>query len=245
MCEKAGLPPYSAKAPPPPCPCNRLTLRLPKFLRRSRSNQCIALIILIWVVVLLVNDFSTVPPLSLEKLHQDLETCGRIHAKPQDPQGLGRKKNARYIQDGKPTLIKNATVWIGEAVKGTSPEDARAGKGWKWLTRDVLLQYGLIERVSKEIASDKLPKGTLIYDAQGRKLTSGIVDMHSHVGVYPLPILDGYSDGNEMSDNITPWARVIDGLYPSILKSKSSSPAASPPLSSYRDPRTTSAAKPT
>lgn len=111
-------------------------------------------------------------------------------------------------------MIKNATVWIGEPVKGTSPEDARAGKGWKWLTRDVLLQYGLIEKVSEEISSDKLPKGTLIYDAQGLKLTSGIVDMHSHAGVYPLPILDGYSDGNEMSDNITPWARVIDGLYP-------------------------------
>lgn len=217
MCEKAGLPPYSANAPPPPCACNRVTLRLPRVLRRSRHVQFIAFFVFLYFfyfVTQLIEDGIKPSGISLEKLREDVKTCQRIHTKPQDPQGLGRKKNARYIQGGKPTLIKNATVWIGEPVKGTSPEDARAGKGWEWLKRDVLLQYGLIMEVSEEIPSDKTPKETLVYDAKGRKLTSGIVDMHSHAGVYPLPLLDGYSDGNEMSDNITPWARVIDGLYP-------------------------------
>ena len=36
-------------------------------------------------------------------------------------------------------------------------------------------------------------------DAEGRWVTPGLIDVHSHLGVYPSPGLDAHSDGNEMT----------------------------------------------
>ena len=77
-----------------------------------------------------------------------------------------------------------------------------------------VLDVGVVAIGEAGIASGSLPADALVYDARGRQLTSGIIDMHSHTGVYSLPGLEGNSDGNELSDNITPWARSIDGFYP-------------------------------
>lgn len=152
--------------------------------------------------------------LSVAKLHDDLAVCARLRSKPQDPIGLGRERNARYIDGHKPTLIRNATVWVGEPVAGTSPEDARAGKGWEWIHADVVLQFGLIQQVSSHIALSTLPDDTLVWNAQGRQLTTGVIDMHSHSGVDSLPELRGNQDTNEMSSDITPYARSIDSIQP-------------------------------
>lgn len=216
MDEKAGLPPYSAIALPPPSTPNAPRFRSQRVVRRSRALKLLGLWCLVFIAFTQWQQIydRNASTLSLEKLNKNIDTCKRLQHKPKDPIGLGRDKNARYIAGNKPTLIKNATVWIGEPEKGTSYEDARAGKGWKWVTRDVFLEHGLIKKVANDIAADSLPKDTLTYDAKGRKLTSGIIDMHSHAGVYPLPTLDGNSDGNEMSDNITPWARAIDAIFP-------------------------------
>ncbi|KAK7701060.1 hypothetical protein SLS57_011865 [Botryosphaeria dothidea] len=151
--------------------------------------------------------------LSLERLEADLATCAKLQHKPQDPSGP-RDRNARYIDGHKPTLIKNATVWIGEPVSGTSEEDARAGKGYAWVQSDVLLEYGLIKAVGVKIPEEDLPADLLVYDAQGHQLTAGIVDMHSHAGVNPLPELRGNEDTNELSADITPYVRSIDGIDP-------------------------------
>ncbi|KAM7218889.1 hypothetical protein V8F06_005769 [Rhypophila decipiens] len=152
--------------------------------------------------------------LSRKRLSEDLETCKNLSHKPQDPIGEGREKNARYIDGHAPTLIKNASVWVGEPVKGTSPEDARKGKGYEWITADVYLEYGLIKRVESAIAISAVAKDTIIFEANGRPLTAGIIDMHSHAGVDSLPELWGNEDTNEMSSDITPYARSIDGIQP-------------------------------
>ena len=187
-------------------------------MRRSRALKfaaiaCLGLIVLAqWKQVW--RSSVAAPKLSIDKLNADLDTCKKLRSKPKDPIGLGREKNARYIDGTPATLIKNATVWIGEPVKGTSDEDARAGHGWKWIQADVLLENGLIQKVEAGISSKDLPEGTVIYDAQGRQLTAGIIDMHSHAGVDSLPGLEGNDDTNEMSSNITPWVRSIDGVNP-------------------------------
>lgn len=220
MDEKSALPPYSAQVPhayQQPIDQARPFLRRGRLARRSRAVKVFALACLGFIVLAqwgqLWRAQSSAPMLSEQKLNADLETCKKLRHKPEDPAGAGREKNARYL-DGKPTLIKNATIWVGEPVKGTSAEDARAGKGWKWTKGDVLLQYGLIQKVEAGISVERVPDDAVIYEAHGRPLTAGIIDMHSHVGVYPLPTLDGSSDGNEMSDNITPWARSIDAILP-------------------------------
>ena len=132
---------------------------------------------------------------------------------PQDPSG-GRERSARYVDGHKPVLIRNATVWTGDPVAGTSPGDAHAGKGYQWISADVLLEYGLIKRVESGILDADLPDDCIIYNAKGRQLTSGIVDMHSHSTVDPLPSLRGNEDDNELSNDITPYVRSLDGINP-------------------------------
>lgn len=151
--------------------------------------------------------------LSLERLQADVATCSKLRHKPADPSGP-RDRNARYVDGHDPTLIRNATVWVGEPIQGTTVEEARLGKGYGWVKSDILLQNGLILRVEPEILENGLPTGTQIWNAYGRQLTAGIVDMHSHTGLFTLPSLRGDSDVNELSNDITPFVRAIDALNP-------------------------------
>ncbi|MCG4255600.1 hypothetical protein K6W37_17350, partial [Acetobacter senegalensis] len=51
-----------------------------------------------------------------------------------------------------------------------------------------------------------------IFDAKGRQLTAGIVDMHSHAGLESVGNLQ--SDDNEMSVDVTPYVRSLDAIDP-------------------------------
>ncbi|KAI4869823.1 amidohydrolase [Hypoxylon rubiginosum] len=207
---KSELPPYSAVAVP--------DWRRRWSPRRSRGVRFIALACLAFIVYAQWRQIESHPKrssaseLSIEKLNEDLRVCSKLRSKPQDPIGLGRERNARYIDGHKPTLIKNATIWVGEPADGTTAEDARAGKGFSWINADVLLEYGLIKEVSKGIDASSLSSDTIVWDAKGRQLTTGIIDMHSHAGVDSLPGLKGNDDTNEMGSNITPYVRSIDGI---------------------------------
>ncbi len=70
---------------------------------------------------------------------------------------------------------------------------------------DVLIVNGRIEGVGAYLSS---PEGTRVVDARGRWVTPGIIDIHSHLGVYPSPGLKGLQDGNELTSPVTPnvWA---------------------------------------
>ena len=89
------------------------------------------------------------------------------------------------------TLIRGATVLTGTGTRldGT----------------DVLILNGRIEAVGKDLHA---PEGANVIDAAGRWVTPGIIDIHSHLGVYPSPGLKGLSDGNELTSPVTPnvWA---------------------------------------
>ncbi|KAJ4408927.1 hypothetical protein N0V82_009582 [Gnomoniopsis sp. IMI 355080] len=223
--DKNGLPPYSAVAGPPAefAPWHHHGRR---HIRRSRAIRLSLLSFLVFIVYAQWKQIPTSSPfenaspelrtvtrhgLSIAKLQEDLAVCSKLRSKPKDPIGLGRERNARYIDGHKPTLIRNATVWVGEPT-GASYEDARAGKGWEWIKADVFVEYGLIKEVETQIAVDRLPEDTVIYEAHGRQLTAGIIDMHSHAGVDSLPDLRGNADTNEMSSDITPYVRSIDGI---------------------------------
>ena len=69
----------------------------------------------------------------------------------------------------------------------------------------VLITDGRITAVGYGI---EVPEGTEVFDAQGRWLTPGLIDVHSHMGVYAWPGSRAHGDGNEATAPTTPrvWA---------------------------------------
>ena len=91
----------------------------------------------------------------------------------------------------RPTLIRNATIMTaaGPSIQNGS----------------VLLRDGKIAAVGKSIDA---PANAIVIDGKGKYVTPGIIDVHSHVGVYPAPGVDANSDGNELTNPVTAnvWA---------------------------------------
>ena len=78
------------------------------------------------------------------------------------------------------------------------------GLGNEFSNFDVLFDNGIIEEIGKDIVDGD----AMIIDAKGKWLTPGIIDIHSHMGVYPAPGVRTSSDGNEATSPITAevWA---------------------------------------
>ena len=89
-----------------------------------------------------------------------------------------------------PTLITHATILTGT---GQRLDDA-----------SLFIADGKIVFVGEGDA----PAGVTTIDAKGRWVTPGLIDVHSHLGVYPSPGVKAHSDGNEMTNPTTPnvWA---------------------------------------
>ena len=73
----------------------------------------------------------------------------------------------------------------------------------------VLIEDGRITAVGYGI---EVPEGTEVHDAQGRWLTPGLIDVHSHMGVYAWPGSKAHGDGNEATDPSTPRVWVGDSV---------------------------------
>jgi imidazolonepropionase-like amidohydrolase len=56
--------------------------------------------------------------------------------------------------------------------------------------------------------------GTVVVDARGKFITPGIVDPHSHIGVFPVPETAAHDDGNEMTDPLGAGLRAEDSFWP-------------------------------
>jgi imidazolonepropionase-like amidohydrolase len=88
------------------------------------------------------------------------------------------------------TLITNATILTGT--------------GQRLDNASLLISDGKISFVGQGEA----PAGVKTIDASGRWVTPGLIDVHSHLGVYASPGVKAHSDGNEMTNPATPnvWA---------------------------------------
>ena len=88
-------------------------------------------------------------------------------------------------------LIEHATVLTG---KGKQLNDA-----------SVLVEKGVIKSVGNNLYA---PANVIRYNADGQWVTPGLIDVHSHLGVYPSPAIESSEDGNEMTAPVTAevWA---------------------------------------
>ena len=82
-----------------------------------------------------------------------------------------------------PTVLRNAVVLTGtgERVDGA----------------DVYMRDGQIAEVGEDVA---VPEETVEIDATGKWVTPGVIDVHSHLGNYPVFDVDATQDGNELTD---------------------------------------------
>ncbi len=76
---------------------------------------------------------------------------------------------------------------------------------------DLLIEGETITALGPEIAA---PAGATVIDLAGKVVTPGIIDTHSHMGVYPAPGFTAHGDGNEMVAPNTAYARAADGYWP-------------------------------
>lgn len=77
---------------------------------------------------------------------------------------------------------------------------------------DVLIDEGKIVSVEKEILEDSYENLELI-DARGRLVTPGLIEPHSHIGIYETGAKEGM-DGNEYTNPATPHLRAVDAIDP-------------------------------
>ena len=96
-----------------------------------------------------------------------------------------------------PTLIRGATV--------LTATDKEIGSG------DVLMVDGKIKAVGQHLGA---PAGAVVIDGKGKFVTPGIIDIHSHLGVYPSPSNEATSDGNEATKPTTPEVRSENSVWP-------------------------------
>ena len=79
------------------------------------------------------------------------------------------------------------------------------GDGNEFLNTDLIINNGVIVAIGEDLP---VPEDTIIKDVTGKWITPGIIDIHSHMGVYPAPSVSTSSDGNEATSPVTAevWA---------------------------------------
>ncbi len=97
----------------------------------------------------------------------------------------------------------NITAIINGNIKTMACKEYNAGT--------ILIENGKILSVGDDI---EIPESADVIDAEGRMILPGFVDVHSHIGMWEESTGFEGSDGNEITDPVTPQMRAIDGAYP-------------------------------
>ncbi|MBL8643881.1 MAG: amidohydrolase [Rhodospirillaceae bacterium] len=88
---------------------------------------------------------------------------------------------------------------------------AHTGTGATVNNATVVMSGGKIVSVTEGGA---VPAGAVVIDGKGKYVTPGLIDAHSHLGVYPEPSVDSLSDGNEATDPNTAEVWAEHSLWP-------------------------------
>ena len=75
----------------------------------------------------------------------------------------------------------------------------------------ILLQDGKIAAVGSSVNA---PANAVVIDGQGKYVTPGLIDTHSHLGVYPAPGTAAHNDGNEATSPVTAHVWAEHSVWP-------------------------------
>ena len=77
----------------------------------------------------------------------------------------------------------------------------------------LVVEGGKIKAIGPE-GKVEIPRGAMVEDVSGQVIIPGLVDTHSHVGIYPRPSVPAHQDGNELTGPVQPALRAIDAIWP-------------------------------
>jgi imidazolonepropionase-like amidohydrolase len=97
-----------------------------------------------------------------------------------------------------PVAIVHATIWSGDA-RGTRLKDAT-----------LVMREGRIAA----LGNVPVPEGARVIDAGGHVVTPGLIDAHSHLGVYASPEVAAHADGNEATAPNTAEVNAEHSFWP-------------------------------
>ncbi len=105
----------------------------------------------------------------------------------------------------KPTLIENVTIFTAV--------------GPRIVNGALLMRDNKIAAVGKSADDPAIKQAEggespVVIDGAGKFVTPGIVDVHSHLGVYPAPAVESNSDGNELVNPATPYVWAEHSIWP-------------------------------
>jgi imidazolonepropionase-like amidohydrolase len=129
----------------------------------------------------------TPPPAAAEQRFTDTLSFDR----PQYPSTYRRRSNP-------PVLIRNATILTATGV------EIKNGS--------VLLEDGKIVSVGADAGTP--PSGAQVIDGTGKFVTPGLIDTHSHMGVYAAPGSAAEQDGNEATNPVTAEVWAEHSIWP-------------------------------
>jgi imidazolonepropionase-like amidohydrolase len=98
----------------------------------------------------------------------------------------------------RPVAIVHARIWTADA-KGTRLEDGT-----------LLMRDGRIAA----LGTVAVPADAQVVDAGGRVVTPGLIDAHSHLGVYASPEVPAHADGNEATSPNTAEVNAEHSFWP-------------------------------
>jgi imidazolonepropionase-like amidohydrolase len=127
---------------------------------------------------------------------------GEAAGTPRERKALAQGLDPATVADPYPSTYRGLPRENLAIVGGTVMD----GAGGRIENGVVILTDGKVTAVGG--ASTPVPAGHRVVDARGRFVTPGIIDVHSHLGVYPSPGVTGMSDGNEATQPNTAevWA---------------------------------------
>ncbi|TPX18953.1 uncharacterized protein E0L32_011346 [Thyridium curvatum] len=137
-----------------------------------------------------------------EDLEYGLAQCAANQERPAVDHGLASIRLAKP-RSGVRTILYHATLIDGDG-KVTPDCTIEMQDG---IITAVVASSSALDRVSE--SSD-----TIKIDLEGRIVTPGLVDIHSHIGIRPTPQLWATEDVTEYSSMATPWGRAIDAIKP-------------------------------